>query len=89
MAMADIIAMFSFVKMGTGMYLELQFISSVDNRMFHGVDGTQPRPSRHGSLVYPKAISVIRIIMFLLNKPGSRWHFGKLRVELNYLSVLC
>lgn len=61
-------AMFSIVTVYTGMYLNLQSISFIDNREYAGSDGgLPPGPIGYQHLIYNKPISFSPHIMFMLN----------------------
>ena len=61
-------AMFSFATVYTGMALDLQSISFIDNRAFPGVDGLVfPGPLGYQLSVYYKAINLVPNFMVLLN----------------------
>lgn len=60
--------MFSFVTIFTGMNLNMQSVSFIDNREFPGVEGSLPAgPLGYQWLVYSKALSIVPNLMFLLN----------------------
>ena len=61
-------AMFSFVTIYTGMSLDIQSISYIDNRGFSGGDGVgAPGPLGYQTLVFSNAINIVPNTMFLLN----------------------
>ena len=60
--------MFTFVTVFTGMNLNVQSISFIDNREFPGVEGVlPPGPLGYQFFIYSKALSVVPNLMFLLN----------------------
>ena len=59
--------MFSFVTVLTGIQLNIQSISYIDNREFPGDDVLPPGPLGYQSLIYSEALSVVPNVMFLLN----------------------
>ena len=62
------LAMFSFVTVFTATNLDIQSISYIDNRQFPGVGSMlPPGPLGYQFLIYSKAISISRSLMFLLN----------------------
>ena len=65
------VAMFSFVTIFTATNLAIQSISYIDNRGFPGMDSVgpvlPPGPLGYQFLIYSKAISIVRSLMFLLN----------------------
>jgi hypothetical protein len=65
---AHAVAMFTFVTIYTGMTLNIQSISFIDNRNFPGADGVlPPGPVGYQFLIYSKAISIVPNVAFLLN----------------------
>ena len=59
--------MFSLVTVFTGMYLNLQSISFIDNREFPGNTALPPGPLGYQHLVYSQAVSLVSRVMFMLN----------------------
>ena len=60
--------MFSVVTIGTMIQLAIQSSSFIDNRAFPGVDGVMvPGPFGYQRFINPKAISVVRDVMFTLD----------------------
>ena len=62
------VLMFSFVTIYTGMISHILSISFVDNREFPGAgDKFPPGPIGYKTFIYPKAITTVPSLMFLLN----------------------
>lgn len=62
------VAMFSFSTVLTGMGLNIQSLSFIDNREFPGIEGVlPPGPLGYQGLVRPMAFSIIPNLMFFLN----------------------
>jgi len=62
------LALFSFVTVYTGMNLNIESISYIDNREFPGVKGMLPAgPLGFRSFIYSDALSVVPNVMFFLN----------------------
>jgi len=64
---AHTLAMFSFATVYTGMYLNLQSISFVDNPLYPGDDGLRPGPLGYEEFIYNLPISYVAHIAFMLN----------------------
>jgi len=61
------VAMFSFATVLTGMALNIESISYIDNREFPGDDGLSPGPLGYRSSIWSGALTVTPSLMFLLN----------------------
>ena len=62
------LALFTFVTVYTGMNLNIESISYVDNREFPGIQGMIPSgPLGYRSFVYSDALSIVPNVMFFLN----------------------
>ena len=62
------VIMFSIVTILTGMQLNVQSISCIDNREFPGIDGVvSSGPLGYQALISPDTINIIPDVMFLLN----------------------
>ena len=65
---AHTVAAFSFVTIYTTISLNILSISYIDNRGFPGINGAlPPGPLGYIFSIYPKAISIARTVMFILN----------------------
>ena len=72
--------MFAFVTISTGMGLNLQSISHVDNREFPGDGPLPPGPLGYKQLIYSNAVSVVPNLAFTLNQ----WLADGLLVSMHY-----
>ena len=61
------VAMFSFATVLTGMALNIESISYIDNREFPGGEGLSPGPLGYRSSIWSGALTVTPSSMFLLN----------------------
>ena len=61
------VAMFSFATVLTGMALNIESISYIDNREFPGGEGLSPGPLGYRSFIWSGALTVAPSVMFLLN----------------------
>lgn len=60
--------MFSLTTIFTGMTLDIQSISFIDNREFVSAIGLPPGPLGYQVLIYSKAIGIVPSVVFLLNQ---------------------
>ena len=62
------LVMFSFVTVYTGLNLNIESVSYIDNRDFPGVDGmVPPGPLGYRTFIYADALSITPNVMFFLN----------------------
>jgi hypothetical protein len=64
---AHTLAMFSFVTINTALSIDIQSVSSIDNREFLSVDGLPPGPIGYQFFTWQDAISLISTYPLFLN----------------------